>query len=483
MKKLRFFAACALALALALPCRAADAPQEELTGENRWLFQLEAEASPGEPETGDGIETVSAGQGVYAAETLADAFGFAGVENIACLARNSTVSLLETPNDPLYQSGAQWDRAILQADSAWEQGITGAGVRIGIVDSGIYRKHEDLQGASILQGYDYVEDDTDPQDTQGHGTFVAGIIAAQVNNGLGVAGIAPGAEIVPLKCFSNRETDLEFVLKAIYGGVDDFHCDILNLSLGAEEETELMHNAVRYADSKGVLIAAAAGNDGKDGDTPDPLNWPAAYEEVIGVGSINRNQVHSPFSQKNESVWIVAPGSYIRGLGYTGADKYLTSSGTSYATPCVTSLLALVLERYPGLDRKKAMAALEDSAKDLGEPGWDNQYGWGLVTATGLLDYFSNPFPRMTAQVENGEVTVETAYPRSMDLKGAVSIAVTYDGSGQMLSITQASPKAGETLSLSLPADQAARVKVFTIKGDSVAPVCEAREAEMEEGN
>ena len=259
-------------------------------------------------------------------------------------------------------------------------GISGDGVRIAVIDSGVFAEHEDLTGVRIVPGMNYLGTDeasrADTTDTVGHGTFVSGLLAAALN-GYGIAGLVPEAEIVPLRCFSEKTGRISDVITAIYGAVDIYHCQVLNLSLGITSSSRLLREAVEYADTQGAIMVSASGNltSGTHRDSGDPLYYPAAYPEVVGVGAVGSALSIASFSMRNESVWVVAPGNGLRSLSCLGPDQYVTGGGTSYAAPMVAATAAMALSVEPSLSREDFMSLLQDTAQDLGEPGYDIIYG------------------------------------------------------------------------------------------------------------
>ena len=179
------WAALALAAVLLGPPLPAAGAAEASAEYDGWLFQVEPDAVLLAADV-PGVEAVSAEHGLYRAETQGAALAFAGLEGTTWIEPNYYVTLLDTPDDPYY--GQQWSLKAIGAEAAWGMGLSGAGVRIGVVDSGIYAEHEDLAEADILPGHNYMSENGDTTDTFGHGTFVAGVIAATADNGLGVAG-------------------------------------------------------------------------------------------------------------------------------------------------------------------------------------------------------------------------------------------------------------------------------------------------------
>lgn len=300
-------------------------------------------------------------------------FGFSDVT--ADLPPNAV--LLDASN-----SENQWYASALEMDWVSEQGVKGKGVRVGVVDSGIFKGHQDFKGVKVLDGANYVTggDPKDVSDGVGHGTFVSGLIAA-AENGVGIAGLAPEVELVPLKCFDSKTGSIANIAAAIYAAVDTWHCQVLNLSLGIEKESEVLKKAIEYADNAGVIMVAAAGNllSGEHDPNGDPLNYPAAYPQVVGVGAVDSALSAASFSYRNKSVDIAAPGRNLRGPLHTDAKKYSTGYGTSYAAPMVTAAAALALSANPKLTSAQVRDMLTNTVRDAGEPGYDTTYGYGLL--------------------------------------------------------------------------------------------------------
>jgi subtilisin len=238
------------------------------------------------------------------------------------------VALQESVNDPRYPE--QWALPVIHASSAWAE-LSTVAVTVAVIDSGICAEHPDLQG-HIVQGYDFVEGDPIPQDVYGHGCGVAGIIAAGVNNSIGITGIAPNAQIMPLRVLNAQGvgTYSDVAEAIIYAA--DHGASLINASLGGTQSSTLLENAVNYALSRGSQIVAAAGNTG------NRILYPAAYEPVIAVGSIDRSLEPSSFSPTSQ-IDLYAPGRDILTTQIDGG--YALMSGTSFAAPQVTGIAAL----------------------------------------------------------------------------------------------------------------------------------------------
>ena len=282
-----------------------------------------------------------------------------------------TVSAGAASSDPF--ASMQWDMQMIGMDEARSSGLTGKGVRVAIIDSGVGTNTKDIDPDRLLAGKNMIDPSADTDDTDGHGTLIAGIIGATKDNGVGIAGVAPGAVIVPIKTMEDGKSFASKNAEAIIAAVDEFDCDVINLSFGAKRETDELHNAVKYAASKGAIIVCSTGNDGTS-----VLHYPGAYEETIGVGAVDRSKNVSSFSHINSSIFVTAPGENIISLSTT---PYVVkpASGTSVSAPFVSGLAALLKEKYPAMNKNDFAEILKASSADLGEKGYDTTYGWGLV--------------------------------------------------------------------------------------------------------
>lgn len=295
----------------------------------------------------------------------------------------------------------------------WEKGFSGEGVKVGVVDSGVY-PHADF-GENLLEGYNVLTDTTDTTDTYGHGTRVAGLIAA-AGNGVGAKGAAPGAQIVPVKCFDGKTADLNHVVYGIVKAVE-LGCDIINLSFGANVYRQSMAEAVEYARNKGVLLVAAAGN-----DYTDSLCYPAAFPGVIGVGAVSKTDEWEPYSQYNVHVDISAPGCCVGSTNIDGSfipttTDYGTAMGTSFSAPLVSGILALGMAAEPSLSPAQYITALLSSARDAGEIGWDPKFGYGIADAVAFLEKLSG--------VETmPQIKTRTDYPQVMEIEDGIAVYI-----------------------------------------------------------
>lgn len=268
----------------------------------------------------------------------------------------------------------QWDMRMIGMNDVPKTGLTGKGVRVGIVDSGVSTNTKELDGR-LLAGKNMSDASKDTQDKNGHGTAIAGIIGAAKGNGVGISGVAPGVTIVPLKTNDYGSSLSSVNANSVIAAVDEFDCDVINLSFGSKRSDERLHDAIKYAVSKGVIVVCSTGNDGTE-----EFYYPGAYEETIGVGGVDRSKKASDFSHKNESIFVTAPGNYV--ISLSRIPYFISiSSGTSVSAPFVSGIAALLKERYPEMNTDDFEEILKMSCEDLGETGYDTTYGWGLVNA------------------------------------------------------------------------------------------------------
>src|SRR3989344_5670881 len=254
---------------------------------------------------------------------------------------------------------------------------TGAGVKVCVVDTGIDKDHPDLQ-ANIVGGRNFVAkgatvDPTKWDDDNGHGTHVAGTIAA-VDNTIGVVGVAPQASLLAAKVL-NRQGSGYF--SDIMAGIDwcaQSGAKVISMSLGSSSDVQAFHDTVDAAYANGVLVIAAAGN-----DYGGPVSYPAAYDSVIAVSATDSNNNLASFSNVGPQVELAAPGVSVLSTWMGGG--YNTISGTSMATPHVSGAAALAMQANPLMSNVEIRALLQSTADDLGAVGRDNLFGYGLVDA------------------------------------------------------------------------------------------------------
>ncbi len=261
-------------------------------------------------------------------------------------------------------------------------------VTVAIIDTGIDQKHPELKGL-FLPSYNVINpmNQTAPDV---HGTHVTGILAAKKGNGIGGYGINPNVKILPIDVFDRDSVTNDYTIAQAILYAADHGAKVINMSLGSSFPSSLLEEAVEIAINKGVTIVAAEGNTGDD--LP---NYPASYEGVIGVGSINKDKKLSSFSTYGASTDIVAPGEdiYAPIFDYEKKSSFSTLSGTSMASPVVAGVASLLLSKYPTLKPAQVEYILEHTATDLGEKGSDLKFGNGLVNPAAVLKYDIKKLP------------------------------------------------------------------------------------------
>lgn len=301
-------------------------------------------------------------------------------EAIAYYEPNYHMMLLEDPSNP--PEPTPWNITMIDMDQT-QVNFKGQGVRIAIIDTGIKTEHPDLNWDNIETGYNYADGNENTDDINGHGTFVAGVLAAIPQNGNGVDGVVPEATIIPLKVIDSDGTiKISWLIQALEAAVNQFDCDVINVSLGTSTDSAALRAAVN-AIPEGVIIVAAAGNDGTA-----LYQYPAAYEKVISVGFVDQKEVIADQSQRNDQLTLVAPGLNVLGLNNTTLFYPNTTerSGSSFAAPHVTAAAALAKQAKANLTAQEFRKALIQTSKDLGEVGYDISYGYGLLQIDALLD-------------------------------------------------------------------------------------------------
>jgi subtilisin len=317
-----------------------------------------------------------------------------------------------------------------------EDNVNGSGVKVGIIDTGIDGSHTDLAvsgGTSFVSG-------TTWQDDNGHGTHVAGTVAAIANNGTGVVGVAPGVSLYAIKVLdSSGSGTYSAIAQGIEWAVTN-GMDVINMSLGGSQGSTTLEQAVNNAWNRGVVIVAAAGNSGTRSGSGDNIGYPAKYEPVIAVGSVNSSDVRSTFSSTGPALDIMAPGETILSLRLGGGTT--TMSGTSMASPHVAGVAALVLAANPSFTNAQVRDRLISTAEAIGT-GDPNLYGNGLVNAVAAVRGSGGGTPALGVNV----TTNKTTYLAGEQV--AITVAVT-DNAGAAVSgaAVQCVVKRGSTVVL-----------------------------------
>lgn len=292
------------------------------------------------------------------------------------------------PNDPKFKKQWALDNkkdTDIDAPEAWKIEKGKKDLLIAVIDTGVNYMHEDLDDGRVRIdiGKDFVNEDEDPMDDNGHGTYCAGIISANTDNKIGVAGVCWNCSILPIKTLDeDGEGSADQGAKGIKYAADK-KAKILNMSWAVKAGkgcSKTIAKTINYAWKKGCLLIAAAGNDSHK----ELLGYPASSPRVVAVGATNKNDKRAKFSNQGEGLDVVAPGDKILGL-WLGNSSYKKKKGTSAAAPHVSGVAGLILSYRPKLKAGQVWWILQHSADDLGDPDWDKEYGWGRINALNAL--------------------------------------------------------------------------------------------------
>jgi serine protease len=405
---------------------------------------------------------------------------------LSLVAALAVVALSAAPagaaTDPL--RAQQWNLDIVESDAAHST-ATGAGAIVAVIDTGVLATHPDL-GGRLLPGHDFVDNDATPQDGNGHGTHVSGIVAANEGNGVGIAGVAPGAAVLPLRALGDDGSgDTANVAKAIDYAVAH-GAQVINLSLGSDVplvgaagDTDF-NAALGRAAAANVTIVAAAGN-----NSVPICEQPSIQGAVLCVGSIDKRRERSSFSSSPGARGLMAPGG--SALPITGEDvlstwndgKYQEVAGTSQATPHVSGVAALLVSL--GLRGKAVADRILATATDAGPAGYDDVYGAGILNAKAAVAGLTPPGGGGGGS--KGKASVATTHSIKTVLKkgihvtcraasagrctarivsGSTTIAYgsTKANAGQTVSVTARVTKAGRTLLTNAKKNVSARAEM-----------------------
>ncbi|MBD3407962.1 MAG: S8 family serine peptidase [Candidatus Lokiarchaeota archaeon] len=370
------------------------------------------------------------------------------------------VSAIQIDHDvTIFQDTLDWGVDDVEAERVWggienaadvvSGNVDGTGVKVAILDTGIDYNHPDLNDI-YAGGYDFVQNDNDPKDENGHGTHCAGIVAAE-DNGEGVIGVAPHASVYAVRVLDAQGSGS---ISDIVAGIDwaiDNNMDVISMSLGASSGDSTLESAVNRAYNAGLVVVAASGNDGHNG-----ISYPAAYSNAIAVGATDSSHNLASFSNYGAEQEVVAPGVDIystmptyrvtlNSWWYGGLSQdYSEMDGTSMACPMVAGVVALILDADPTLTPSEVRDILHTTSVDLGSTGWDSTFGYGLVDAEMAVEEAdsggtpSDENPTVTIEdPTNGETVSDTkrVYISASDDNGVSKVELNID-SGTWIDIT-----------------------------------------------
>ena len=335
-------------------------------------------------------EPVAPSVGVYSTDDREYAEQLLAEGKIAYIEKAASVELFSFEQDPLFMR--QWNLQTCGFPKARSYTRGTNDVLVGVIDSGAEPNHPDF-GDNILPGYSTAENaanPTDAADTLGHGTAVAGIIGALAYNGEGTAGIADNVRILPVQYTKSGNISTEAPFLAAIEYALNQGCDIINISAGTPAYTASLKRLMDRAYAENVIVVSAVGNSGT-GD----YNYPAAFNTVVGVGSTDKNNIVTNFSQKNTSVNVCAPGlditapisyEYSKLLVTQISSGYGYGNGTSFSCPQVAAAAALARSIKPDLTPDEFLSLISETSTDLGEAGYDISYGYGLLNIEAILN-------------------------------------------------------------------------------------------------
>ncbi|MBI4415161.1 MAG: S8 family serine peptidase, partial [Candidatus Kerfeldbacteria bacterium] len=389
-------------------------------------------------------------------DTRASLQSFNRLPSIRYAERDGTVHAFFVPDDPSYP--AQWNFEKVNVAAAWDvdtrEPLYGGdpSIVVAVIDTGVafesyvdggttYGAAPDFASTRFVAGYDFVNNDTHPNDDNGHGTHVAGTIAESTNNTLSAAGIAFQTSVMPIKVLdSNGDGDTSDVVSAVNFAVDN-GADVINLSLGSPTPSQALFDAVQRARTAGVVVVAATGNDSASG--LQPIAYPAAYDGVVAVTALARADTRASYANTGTGVTLAAPGGdgsdFILQQTFSNLDvnnlpkDYTTFGvvgyqGTSQAAPHVSGAAALLLAQGASSDAVKNL--LQSTATDLGDSGYDTTFGYGKLNIHAAIMAFLNDTtaPSSSAATSPAQPDGLTGWYRS---KPSVSLSATdTEGSG-----------------------------------------------------
>ncbi|MFH1774557.1 MAG: S8 family serine peptidase [Methanobacteriota archaeon] len=294
----------------------------------------------------------------------------------------------------------QWNLKSINAEAAWSR-ATGEGVVVAVVDTGVNYAHPELDG-NYAGGYDWVNGDADAMDDNGHGTHVAGIIAAEMN-GEGVVGVAPKAKILAEKVLDSSGVGYDYDVASAIVHAADAGAAVITLSLGGAY-SKVLEDACEYAYGKGALLVAAAGN------SRESVLYPAALSSVVAVSSVDYDNKLSSFSSFGREVELAAPGGGRASILSTSLGSgYETKVGTSMAAAHVSGAAALAKAMNKDVSNSQLRSLLHAAVLDLGSEGRDEFYGYGLIDAGKLLSTGSASQPEAPGQVNDTSASLPSA--------------------------------------------------------------------------
>lgn len=306
---------------------------------------------------------------------------FAPLDNVVYAEPNYLMMQNETAPNDIYYQRYQWNLPLIETEAGWQITQGNEAVKIAVVDTGVDLEHPDLV-KRLTTGYNALSDTTDADDDNGHGTHVAGIIASEVNNHEGIAGLTWFNPIIPVKVMGEEGYGSTFdIAKGIIWATNQ-GAEVINLSLGNYQHSDMLKDAIDYAFKRDVVLIAASGND----NTSQP-SFPAAYPQVLSVAAVDYYGDRANFSNYGDYIDVSAPGVQIASTYFN--KQYAALSGTSMAAPHVSALAGLIRSINPDLRNTEVMEIIKNTTVDLGDRGKDIYFGEGLIDIVDALEVAS----------------------------------------------------------------------------------------------
>src|SRR5215210_3791663 len=350
---------------------------------------------------------------------------------VAAVELNHFRYALATPNDPRFSTEQQY-LLPLRLPAAWDAARGSTAVKIAIVDTGVDLDHPDL-APRIVAGYDFVNSDAVAQDDEGHGTMVAGLAGAATDNGIGIAGAAWNASIMPVKVLDQTGAGNDFDIADGITWAADNGAQVINLSLGGPGSSIALYDAVEYARRKGVVVVAAAGNDGEP-----RTSVPGAYADVAVAATDGAGDA-AWFSNSGYWVDLAAPGIGIvsTALAPGAADAYAKGAGTSFSSPIVAGVAALVRSQHPTWAQVDVVKQVL-RGWDRGPRGLDAYYGFGLVDAASAVGSAVQP---AASQPAGDPSEPNGATKRATPITTSATGTISPEGDEDVFAVDVAAPK------------------------------------------
>ena len=330
-----------------------------------------------------------------------------------------------TTNDP--NLSVEWHIDKIGAQEAWNWS-TGQNVVVAVIDTGVQLTHPDLV-ANLVPGWNVYDNNSNANDVNGHGTAVAGTIAAAGNNGIGVVGVAYGAKIMPIRAADASATSSFSLMASALTWAADHGADVANISFSNLYMSSAVQAAAQYLRDRGGITVVGANNNAKD------EGWPNTTT-MITVSATDQNDALASFSSWGAMVDLAAPGVSIGTTLWNGGYGYGT--GTSFATPVVSGAVALLMAANPALAPTQVESALFSNATDIGSNGYDIQYGWGRVNVAAAVQVVIG-----APAADTVKPTVAIASPTGGTVAGLIPVSVN---AGDNVGVTRVELYAGSTL-------------------------------------